>query len=362
MSFSPVKASKEIVDKYLVYLKTIFKIKDEEYSRLLNNEISKRDYFYKGPYLDVTNSFESGKTTKDLVSNGTLTKSFLRFNLSHDRKLYKHQELAIEKSLQGRNLVVSTGTGSGKTESFLFPILNYLSKLNEDEMLTPGVRAIIIYPMNALANDQMDRLRVILRDYPEITFGSYTGQTQKDYSKALANFHELNDYQNPMSNELISRDQMHDNPPHILITNYSMLEYLMLRPESSVFFEDDMAKLWKYIVLDEAHIYSGSTGIEVSMLLRRLKARLSNFNIQFFLTSATLGTEKQNREAVKFATDLCDTRFDESDIIRAYRVNLVKPQGIVPYDKKIYTTLAKFVHDSDDSGLKKLLQKIFMNR
>lgn len=80
MSFSPVKASKEIVDKYLVYLKTIFKIKDEEYSRLLNNEISKRDYFYKGPYLDVTNSFESGKTTKDLVSNGTLTKSFLRFN------------------------------------------------------------------------------------------------------------------------------------------------------------------------------------------------------------------------------------------------------------------------------------------
>ena len=357
MSFSPVNASKEIVDKYLVYLKTIFKIKDEEYSRLFNNEISKRDYFYKGPYLDVTSSFESGKTTRELVANGILTSSFLRFNLSHDRKLYKHQELAIEKSLKGRNLVVSTGTGSGKTESFLFPILNFLSKLNDEKALTPGVRAIIIYPMNALANDQMDRLRVILKNYPEITFGSYTGQTQKEYPKALANFHELNDYQNPLPNELISREQMHETPPHILITNYSMLEYLMLRPESSVFFEDDMAKLWKYIVLDEAHIYSGSTGIEVSMLLRRLKARLSNFDIQFFLTSATLGTEKENKEAVKFASDLCDTKFDEEDIIRAYRVKLVEPKGLTLYDKRIYSSLSKLVHESNDSGLKDALAK-----
>ena len=113
----------------------------------------------------------------------------------------------------------------------------------------------------------------------------------------------------PLQNELISRDEMKENPPHILITNYAMLEFLLLRPEDSSFFDGDHSNHWKYIVLDEAHTYKASTGIETSLLIRRLKTRIgcyenkidSRNNVQFILTSATLGNEDKNKEILKFA-------------------------------------------------------------
>jgi ATP-dependent helicase YprA (DUF1998 family) len=213
------------------------------------------------------------------------------------RKLYLHQEKAIRKINQAHNLVVTTGTGSGKTECFILPIINHLLREKEAGTLSSGVRAILIYPMNALANDQMERLRSLLKDYPEITYGSYTGQTRHRYREALAEYKKLNDDAMPNVNELISREQMKDRPPHIMITNYAMLEYLMVRPDDSVFFEAEKSQKWKYIILDEAHVYTGSTGIEVSMLLRRLRATLKNNHIKYILTSATLGDENSDNDS-----------------------------------------------------------------
>ena len=149
---------------------------------------------------------------------------FKRFRFPLDRPLYVHQETALLKCLAGKNIVVSTGTGSGKTESFLYPILCELAKEKEEGTLNPGVRALIIYPMNALANDQVERLRDILDDCPEITYGSYTGQTRHKLSDALNEYKILNSGRLPKENELISRDQMIDTPPNILTTNYAMLE------------------------------------------------------------------------------------------------------------------------------------------
>ena len=156
-----------------------------------------------------------------------------------------------------------------------------------------------------------------LKDYPEITFGSYTGQTEEDYKIALQGYQNLNDGKMPLPNELICRKQMKQSPPHILVTNYAMLEYLMVRPDDDVFFRPQHTQYWKYIVLDEAHVYTGATGIEVSMLLRRLKARLGKPKIQYILTSATLGSEDDNESVAAFAENLCDSPFYAEDIIRS---------------------------------------------
>ena len=320
MPFSPVTASEHITEKYKRYLRTIFSINDTQLSSQFKKLLDEHGLFSKGPYLEVNDSFEKGKSLERLIEEEKIAKSFIRINMPLSRPLYKHQEIAIEKVLSGKNIVVSTGTGSGKTESFLVPLLNEIICEHEAGKLNAGVRALLIYPMNALANDQIERLRGLLSDFPEITYGSYTGQTKHKYQDALAEYKALNDNQEPLSNELISREQIKETPPNILVTNYAMLEYLLVRPDDNVFFCEEHAGKWKYIVLDEAHVYHGGSGIEVSMLLRRLKATLQNNDIKYILTSATLGGDDSNNEVAEFAENLCGSKFNAADVVRAYRI------------------------------------------
>ena len=359
MGFSPIKASEEITEKYKRYLKTIFHIADEEYAIQLERELNGKEILAKGPYLDAVDSFKKGQSINELIRNKILPVSFSKYNFPLDRTLYLHQEMAIKKCNEGESIVVSTGTGSGKTESFLIPILSELAKEQEKGTLCPGVRALIIYPMNALANDQMERLRGILDQYPDITYGSYTGQTKKEKKRALQEYRALNKQREPKPNELICRDDMIATPPHILITNYAMLEYLMVRPTENAFFDGAYANFWKFIVLDEAHVYSGSTGIEVSMLLRRLKSSLPVKKIQYILTSATLGSEKQNKEVAEFASRLCNHPFSENNIIRAIRE---KPKqdndNLVSRSFSYYADLAAAINDEDDGKIGQRLYEL----
>lgn len=340
MSFSPIEASKHITDKYYRYLKTTFAMNypyKAEYEKLIDQDI-----LSKGPYLDVTDSFEKGKTLTELIDEGILPKSFSSINMNMSRPLYLHQEQALRKIVEEKsNLVVSTGTGSGKTESFLLPILRELLIEKEEGSLSPGIRALLVYPMNALANDQVERLRELLADTPEITFGVYTGQTKHHYDEALTEYKELNEFKLPQSNELISRDQMIDSPPHIFITNYAMLEYLMLRPNESVFFTGEFAGNWKYIVFDEAHVYNGSTGIEVSMLFRRLHAKLQSKELTYILTSATLGDKEDDEQVAEFAHSLCDADFSKNDVIRATRITPAPDDSLKVVPISFYSDLAK---------------------
>lgn len=349
MSFSPVIASKNITEKYYRYLKTSFKM-GEPYKKEFESLIDSGDSFASGPFLDVTDAFTKGKSITELIDEGILPTSFSRIGMNQTRPLYKHQENAIRKvAVEGRNLVVSTGTGSGKTESFLIPVLRELAIEAESGTLSSGVRALLIYPMNALANDQTERLRSLLADYPEITFGVYTGQTKHETDEALSEYKSLNQNQIPIPNELISREQMIDNPPHILITNYAMLEYLMLRPKESVFFTGKKAQHWKFIVFDEAHVYNGSTGIEVSMLFRRLKAKLGEQKITYILTSATLGDKDDDLQVAEFAKNLCNAPFEATDIVRADRIVPSKMCEALTYPSSFYEELSA-IKDADESN------------
>ena len=355
MSFRPIEASKKIAEEYRRYLQTIFAIDDPEYQMQLAKQLQNPETLSAGPYLDVVDSFLTGKSLNDLIKSGKITQSFSSINTNLERPLYKHQEQAILKIISGKNVVVSTGTGSGKTESFLFPIINYLLQQSDKNELNPGVRALLIYPMNALANDQVERLRSLLNN-SAITFGVYTGQTKEWYKDAIADYRKLNN-KDPMPNELICRKQMKETPPNILITNYAMLEYLMLRPEDNVFFGGKYGSCWKYIVMDEAHVYSGSTGIEVGMLIRRLSAALSAKDIQFVLTSATLGQEKDNEDVARFARDLCNVNFSGEDVVRSTRVAIHPNRELTKLPISFYREISQMLEEGcpDDAVIEKAL-------
>ena len=124
--FSPIEASKDIATKYVRYLSTIFSIADEQYASQFKDQLSEKRLFSAGPFLDVTDSFTKGKSIEQLIQAGLISSGFSRINMPMDRPLYKHQEKAFEAIKNGRNVVVSTGTGSGKTECFVIPIINEL--------------------------------------------------------------------------------------------------------------------------------------------------------------------------------------------------------------------------------------------
>ena len=322
--FDPIEASKNLKSGFIDYITTTFHITDPVYKAALRTELSRDGFLTKGPYLDMNGSYKAGRSLRELMDLGLVSRRFETLEpveekereLKIERPLYLHQEKALLKADAGNNLIVTTGTGSGKTECFLLPILQTLLAEEDAGTLGNGVRAILIYPMNALANDQMKRMRAIMKGHPQITFGIYTGNTEQTERKARAKFHE--NYGRDaviLENELISREQMRETPPHILITNYSMLEYMMLRPKDDKVFSG--AKL-RYIVLDEAHVYKGTTGMETAMLMRRLRARISTRDsVQFILTSATLGGKDADQEITQFGYQLCGVQFLASNIVRS---------------------------------------------
>ena len=225
--FDPLRASTEIVDGYRRYLRSLLPLRDPVLRAALDRAIDTSPMLSKGPLLEASPAYETGSTIRELVDDGVLSRRFLDLTgpeLPADRPLYRHQETAIRKVRAGRNVVVATGTGSGKTESFLLPLLAHLTDERDAGALGPGVRALLLYPMNALANDQVKRLRRLLATTPEITFGRYTGDTFEDRGPAEDAFHKLNPGEKRLPNELLSRQEMRTTPPHLLLTNYAMLD------------------------------------------------------------------------------------------------------------------------------------------
>lgn len=307
--------------------------------------------------LETNDVFKSGKSINQLIDEGVLSPlyrdleakkpntSLYKRCLPIDRPLYLHQENAIRTIVSGNNTVVSTGTGSGKTNCFLIPVINELLKEKEMGRLGPGVRALFIYPMNALANDQMKNIRKILMCYPDITFGVYNGGTENSEEDAISIYEAMfsgdpiPELRSRLSNELLSREEMKKNPPDILFTNYAMLEHLLFRPKDDVLFS---GADFKFVVLDEAHVYAGATGIETSILLRRLRARItSTKETQFILTSATLGNSSDSDDdIIKFANNLCGVDFKKENIIRATREEYVPIADSKEYSTKLIIELA----------------------
>ncbi|MHA1578346.1 MAG: DEAD/DEAH box helicase [Candidatus Freyarchaeota archaeon] len=327
--------------------------------------------------MEATPPFERGCYLKDLIQEGLLNKRledfiFYAFPYLRDYPLYLHQERALRKILNGRNVVIASGTSSGKTECFLIPIYNHLLEEYREGRLTPGVRALLLYPMNALANDQLRKLRKIARVVEEkipevkITFGRFVGDTPETKREGVERFRLMNPGEQPVESELLSREEMREKPPHILITNYAMLEYLLLRPKDSPFFDGEYAKNWKFLILDEVHIYNGATGIEMAMLIRRLKDRVCNNmegDLQCIATSATLVKEEEDfGKVADFATRLFREKFEwvpeddeRQDIIKGERIKAMTMEAKFKPPFNLYIELDKIIKNATSSSLLKEL-------
>ena len=347
MGLNAIQTTQNIEKSYIHYLKSMFFFRDTNLRKIAVEKLNVEP-FIKGPYIEVTAPFETGDTIQTLIDQGILCEGFAKLEayFRKDMALYKHQQQALEQiGVNKRNAVVATGTGSGKTECFMIPVINELIRQHENGELGSGVRALLLYPMNALANDQLKRLRKILKDYPEITFGRYTGETLETRKKAEEEFALLHKNEKPLLNELLSREEMRDNPPNILVTNYAMLEYLLLRPKDSKLFEN--GDTWRYIILDEAHTYFGAQGTEISLLLRRLRDRLIDGRtgqIQCIATSATLGSGKDDYDDVaKFASSLFSEVFTAEDMIEATRLDYTQIQSQSMYSYEAYRSLINTV-------------------
>ena len=318
--------TQKIKRRYIRYLGATFHFKDEHLRCSFHKALEDYD-LSKGPFYEPDRSFKQGSRASVLAREllGEQVDEGFLASLIKD-PLYQHQEQAIRNVVgEKRNIVVATGTASGKTETFLYPILfDLYREFQQGTLEQPGVRALIIYPMNALAHDQRGRLGGIaqsLRDEGSqfnFTFGQYIGATPEDNRDSCRNVTDR--LAERLEGELVLRKEMREKPPHILITNYSMLEYLLIRPDDSPLFDDDSAKFWKFLVLDEAHQYRGVQGMEIAMLIRRLKQRLRKGGrgeqpFQCIATSATIAREEDKEGVKEFARVLFDDEFESSDII-----------------------------------------------
>lgn len=385
MPLDPLKVTETISKSYTRYLTTAFRLRDKKLQALFHQEVEKF-WFINGPILEATPPFKNGCYLKDLSDEGILEndvhkltspnyieKNSLREQRNplytlRDKALHLHQEKALRKILNGRNVVIASGTSSGKTECFLLPAYNHLLNEYKEGNLGPGIRALLLYPMNALANDQLRRLReiarVIEKEMPNvrITFGRYVGDTPETKKQGEEKFRLTNPGEEPVKSELLSREEMRENPPHILITNYAMLEYLLLRPKDSSFFDGEYAKHWKFLILDEAHVYNGANGIEMGMLIRRLKDRVCGGRkgvLQCIATSATLVKgEDDFGKVAEFATNLFEEKFEwvpeddsRQDIIKGEKIETQSAEKIFQLPLQLYPSLYKIIRNFTDPSL-----------
>jgi len=331
---NPILYTEKIVSDFLKYQLTAYPFADshlyEQMRGLLNLEKTRHTPLFKGPYISLSRSFREGAKISTLVKEGLLHPHLTQ--IAAYPTLYGHQETAIRAILNSNPTLVSTGTGSGKTECFLYPIISHCLDLR-DENAPPGIVAVIVYPMNALAEDQLGRLRELLCG-SGISFGMYVGKTPEktaaatgqrlkpgasrlDYQKALKKSQqEKQSYAIYPPEERVSREEMRKNPPRILLTNVNQLELLLTRGRDVELF--DRARL-DYLVFDEAHTFSGAAGAETACLIRRLRSFCgkSAGETTCIATSATIADPEQGLNAGKdFAVRFFGIDADRAILVR----------------------------------------------
>jgi hypothetical protein len=263
------------------------------------------------PWLSLNPFFADGGSVTDLVTAGHLHRDCAKIfqtdktdgGTSCDGqpiRFYRHQRDAILAARGGDSYVLTTGTGSGKSLSYIVPIVDRVLRARAAGDRRKKVRAIIVYPMNALANSQLIELKKFLKDgFPAgqepVTFERYTGQEKQ-----------------------ADRDRIRNDPPDVLLTNYVMLELMLTRPDDRRTLIH-MAEGLEFLVFDELHTYRGRQGADVAMLIRRVKDACTADNVQCIGTSATMsteGTSTQRREVVaRVASDVFGTLVADENVI-----------------------------------------------
>lgn len=232
------------------------------------------------------------------------------YEFPKDRNPYLHQIISWEKLLsEKKSIAVTTGTGSGKTECFMLPVLQDLYQNCKDEI---GVRAIFLYPLNALIGSQKKRIDTWVKAIGGLNYAVYNGNTDEEATG--------NNARNALP-ELISRKQIRNTPPQILFTNPSMLEYLLVRDKDVSLLENSKGKL-RWILLDEAHTLVGSAATEMALLIRRVvdAFEVNVKDLRFAITSATVGSgEESNRKLKDFMANLCGIDSTQIEVITGDR-------------------------------------------
>lgn len=312
----PFVAAEHIREAYRRYIQTSFPVRQPALRASLDRLIDHENLLWQDLFVSLARPFESGGTFADLVREGTLSAQIENGSWGF-KSLFGHQVDAIRRlsTMRGEpaSTIVATGTGSGKTEAFIVPIVDDCLRHPEP----PGVRAVVLYPMNALANDQLKRLRQQLAG-TGVTFGRYTGDTPYDERSATENKGWLPRPEDSPPEERYYREEIQRDPPKILITNYTMLELLLLRKQEQKIFHGVKPR---YLVLDEVHTYTGILGAEVACLIRRLKehAGLNPGELLCVGTSATVKSGKAGEDVrtklIDFANQLFGEHFERDSIV-----------------------------------------------
>ena len=395
MQFTPSETTAHLKESIASYLESQYRISHplvfDERSHLLRQP----GVIAQDPFIESTPAFSTGSFIRDLEQRMPDTvpeglSDLVQHGVPVGRfPLYTHQEEALLASFgDSPNLLVATGTGSGKTEAFVLPILARLlhearswfspsdttptrgiftngvwDHSRRNELRSAALRAIILYPMNALVNDQMSRLRRVLslggspewqrqrlngnvihfgmytsltevtgspdREYKRQRFSDYIAQLEQEWNSLPDNMKTVGNWPAVDGPEMLCRWDMQAAPPDILVTNYSMLEYMLIRPIESPIFE--MTREWLAtspenkltLVLDEAHTYTGAKGAEVAHLVRRLKERLGirsgDGKLRAIATSASIPTyQAGGAELLKrFSADLFGEAHDSFTLVKA---------------------------------------------
>lgn len=309
----PLNVAQQVTQGVADFLRTAFPSTTPGFVGLLERFLAQRSNVFKGPYLTVPLPFTPGPSGARLAFPW----------LSPDFKPHAHQTRAFNR-LNGedaRSTLVATGTGSGKTECFLYPILEHCRQQRDSGGgLRPGIKAIVLYPMNALASDQAARVARAIIKTPALAglrAGLYVGDTPAVESKVVK---ELEDEPGTFT-VITDREALRADPPDILLTNYKMLDFLLLRAADGPLWAKQQPDTLRYLVVDELHTFDGAQGTDLACLIRRLKGRLGTAPGQLVCvgTSATLGDGAVD-SLLGFARDVFGEDVDADAVIGEDRV------------------------------------------
>lgn len=269
-----------------------------EFRRLVEEQ-QDGEAFIKGPYVTVGLPFLSGRSGRDFFSG-----------FETEFPPHAHQEQAWQRlsdTSRAAHTLVATGTGSGKTECFMYPVLDYCQKAG-----VPGIKAIVIYPMNALATDQAKRFAREIHGQPSLKglrVGLFIGGDGHG-SKVMGPDQVITD-----------KEALRQHPPDVLLTNYKMLDYLLMRPQDQKLWVNNGPDTLRYLVVDELHTFDGAQGTDLSLLIRRLRARFDLAPDQLVCvgTSATLGGEDSVAGLLGYASDIFSAPFPRDAVITEQR-------------------------------------------
>ena len=309
---------KQVVDDYSQYIRSFINISDAEISQQVEDSLSE-GRLWPQPLLQFNPAYEKFGTVEDAIASELLHDDFRHIFTGYS--LYRHQYEALQLGVRGSDFVVTSGTGSGKSLTYIGTVFNHLLTNPASE----GIAAVIVYPMNALINSQTNEFNSYKENYETntgrkfpITFGQYTGQEKEE-----------------------RRQEMREDPPQVLLTNYMMLELLLTRIQERPI-RDAIFENLRHLVFDELHTYRGRQGADVSMLIRRIKTQCKQ-SVCCIGTSATLvsvgSAESQRSEVADVASKVFGRPFKPSQIINETLEQSLNATESPPSKQELYTAI-----------------------